>query len=59
MNGESRVPHVWLADYPQPARFIGGLIIAIVRIVGGNFIILEDPSYVATNKIVSHDSLSG
>ena len=39
--------------------FIGGLVTAIVRIVGVNFIILGDPSYVATNKIVSHDSLSG
>ena len=39
--------------------FIGGLAIAIARIAGGNVIILEDSSYVATNKIVSHDSLSG
>ena len=39
--------------------FIGGLAIAIARIAVSNVIILEKSLYVATNKIVSHDSLSG
>lgn len=39
--------------------FVGGLVIAIVKVAGGNVNILEGPSHVATDKIVSHDSLSG
>ena len=59
MNGESRVPQCGRQIERRLRDFIGGRVIAIVRIAGGNVIILEDASYVATNKIVSHDSLSG